>query len=119
MNVNARIEKIFENFEVDSEKIPIFYQFYEGQAKKYLTYYSWLETPDNFADDTYHAEVCHLTIDVWSTKNFTKICENVKSKMRENGFIWTGTDAEFFERETGYYHVPINFCIAENLTQKE
>ena len=109
MNINPLVETAFQNFEVDGEKIPIFFMFYEGKAKKYLTYYNWTEEARNFADNDNHAEVCYATIDVWSSGNCKNIVEAVKQKLKENNFTWIDNGAELFEADTGYYHVPVNF----------
>jgi hypothetical protein len=109
MNINPKIEAAFENFMVGGEQIPIFFQFYEGKAEKYLTYYQWSEQAENFADNTNNAEVAYGTVDVWSMKNYKEIVEAVKQTLKDNGFVWTDNGAEMYERETGYYHVPVNF----------
>jgi hypothetical protein len=112
MNINPKIEEAFKNFTVDGGKIPIFFMHYEGKAEKYLTYYTWAQRAEDFADNDNHAEVCFGTVDVWSAKNYKDIVEAVKQTLKANGFTWTDNGPEFFEPETGYYHVPINFYIS-------
>ena len=53
------------------------------------------------------------TIDIFSKGNFKGILKEVKKILKANNFTWTDNGSETFERETGYYHVPVNFC-AEN-----
>lgn len=114
MNINPKIEEIFKDFIVDGKQIPISYMRYGGDKSAYLTYYTWLEQPDLFADDEYHAEIVHGTIDIFSKDNFKNILEEVKKKLKENGLTWTDNGAETFEENAGFFHVPINF-IASNL----
>lgn len=109
MNINPKIEEMFSNFEVGEKLIPIAYYQYFGTENTYLTYYTWNERPELFFDDDYDAEVCYGTIDVWSKGNFKKIVEDVKQKLKENGFIWTDNGAEMYEPDTGYFHVSVNF----------
>ena len=114
MNINLLIEKAFESFEVDGEKVPIFFMHYDGKASKYLTYYQWSELPKNFADNENQNEICYATIDVWSQENYKNIVEKVKKKLKVNGFTWTDTGAEIYENDTKFYHVPINFYYLKN-----
>lgn len=104
MNINPLIEVAFKDFPV-----PIAFMEYTGKAGTYLTYYSWLEKPENFADDEHKVEVVHLTIDIFSKSNFKNIVKQVKKTLKQNGFTWTDNGPETFEKETGYYHVPVNF----------
>lgn len=111
MNINPKIEEIFSNFEVDGVQIPIAYSGYFGTEDVYLTYYTWSEKPELFYDDDYNSEVCYGTIDIWSKKNFKKILETVKQKLKENKFTWTDNGMEMYEPDSGYFHVPVNFFI--------
>lgn len=85
-----------------------------------MTYYIWYEESDNFYDDEYHAEIAHGTIDIFTKNNFKNILGKVKIKLKEIGFTWTDNGPEEFEKETGYYHVPVNFYAegASNLEDK-
>lgn len=114
ININPKIEEIFKDFTVDGNKIPISFMKYKGDETAYLTYYTWFERPELFADDEYHAVIVHGTIDIFSKGNFKNILEEVKKKLKENGLTWTDNGAESFEEDTSFFHVPVNFC-TENL----
>ena len=92
---------------------------YTGNSDVYLTYYTWLEKPENFYDNENHSEIAYGTIDIFSKINFKDILESVKIKLKENGFIWTDNGPETYEQDTGYYHVPVNFCAESALTSRE
>ena len=48
---------------------------------------------------------------IFSRKEISKsILKEVKKILKANKFTWTDNGPETFERETGYYHVPVNFC---------
>jgi hypothetical protein len=111
MNVNPIIEKIFENFSVDSENIPIAFLYYIGKSDSYLVYSTIQEQGKDFCDNKHREEVSYVTIDVFSRKNFKKTVQKVKDKMIDGGFTWTDNSYEEFDSETGYYHVPMNFYI--------
>jgi len=114
MNINPILEEIFKDFIVDGATIPISFMQYGGDKTAYLTYYTWYEKPELFSDDDYHAEVIHGTIDIFSKENFKNILESVKKKLKENDLTWTDNGSETFEEDTGFFHVPVNFC-ASNL----
>lgn len=111
ININQKIETAFANFIVNEKVIPISFLSYTGKSDVYLTYYTWFEKPDNFYDDEYHTEISYGTIDIFSKGNFKNILKKVKEKLKENGFTWTDNGPEDFDRETGYYHVPVNFYL--------
>ena len=114
MNINPLIENTFSNFIVADKHIPIAFLNYTGNANTYLTYYTWYEKPELFADDEYHTEIVYGTIDIFSKSNFKGILKQVKNKLKESGFIWTDNGPESFEKDTGFYHVPVNFFYEEH-----
>ena len=99
--------------------IPIAFLNYTGNSDIYLTYYTWLEKPENFYDNENHSEIAYGTIDIFSKSNFKDILESVKIKLKENGFTWTYNGPETYEQDTGYYHVPVNFCAESALTSRK
>ena len=111
ININPLIESAFKDFSGNKKLIPIAFLSYTGKAETYLTYYTWYEQPEDFYDDSYHAEISYGTIDIFSKRNFKDILKKVKGKLKENGFTWTDNGPEEFEKETGYYHIPVNFYL--------
>lgn len=115
ININPLIEAAFTNFTVGTKHIPISFLNYTGKSDTYLTYYTWYEKPNNHYDDEYHAEIVYGTIDIFSKGNFKDILKQVKNKLNQNGFTWTDNGSESFEKDMGYYHVPVNFYYSGNL----
>ena len=111
ININPIIESAFSNFEVNKKRIPIAFLSYTGKADTYLTYYTWSEQSEHFYDDEYHAEIVYCTIDIFSRGNFKDILKTVKQRLKENMFTWIDNGPEDFDKETRYYHVPVNFCL--------
>ena len=99
--------------------IPIAFLNYTGNSDIYLTYYTWLEKPENFYDNENHSEIAYGTIDIFSKSNFKDILESVKEKLMQYGFTWTDNGPETYEQDTGYYHVPVNFCAETALTSRK
>ena len=114
MNINPLIEAAFADFTVAGRHIPIAFLNYTGTEKTYLTYYTWLEKPDNFYDDGHHAEVAFGTINIFSKGNFKEVLNQIKIKLKQNKFTWMDNGSETFDQETGYYHVPVNFYYTGN-----
>ena len=111
MNINPILEKAFANFEVDGLLIPIAPNIYKGAASTYLTYYTWNTQPELSVDDKPSIIGTYGTIDIYSKGNFKNIIIEVRKKIEEIGFTWTGTSAEDYEEDTGLYHIPIEFCV--------
>ena len=114
ININPVIETAFPEFKVGEKRIHVAFLNYTGNADTYLTYYAWQEQPENFFDDEYHTEVAYGTIDIFSKRNFKGVLKEVKKILKANNFIWTDNGPETFERETGYYHISVNFCAENN-----
>ena len=104
---------------MNGKVIPIAFLNYTGNSDIYLTYDTWFEKPENFYDDENHSEFAYGTIDIFSKINFKDILESVKEKLKQYGFIWTDNGPETYEQDTGYYHVPVNFCAESALTSRE
>ena len=109
MNINPLIESVFDNFTVDNVVIPIAHLHYKGKESTYLSYYTWSESPEEFADDVPILEGTYATIDIYSKRNFKNVLRQVKKTLKENGFTVTDTGPEDYEEDTGFYHVPVNF----------
>lgn len=105
MNINPIIERAFENY-----NIPISYMNYKGNSNSYLTYYTWKELPDNYADNENEIEIAYGTIDIFSKNNFKSILNDVKEILKNNDFLVTDIGSEMYEEDTDFYHVPVNFC---------
>lgn len=117
MNINAILEEKFKNFEFEGIKIPIAPNFYEGDATTYLVYYTYATTHDDFANDVPQVEVASGTLDIYSNTNYKKLKNEVKRKLvQECDFTLTGDGYEDYEKETGLWHIPINFVAGDEIT---
>ncbi|MDR1240275.1 MAG: hypothetical protein LBK29_00115 [Oscillospiraceae bacterium] len=117
MNVNPIIESIFKDFKLDGIQIPVNFLFYTGKADSYLTYYTYMEEPSLYANDTNKAEIASVTLDIFSRNNFKILVETVKQKMTDGGFTWQSNASENYEPDTKYFHVPVNFTIGRQKAQ--
>ena len=58
---------------MNGKVIPIAFLNYTGNSDVYLTYYTWLEKPENFYDNENHSEIAYGTIDIFSKINFKRM----------------------------------------------
>lgn len=110
--MNELIESIFANFKVDGVSIPVSYMFYEGHGEPYIVYLQ--QDMDNTfsGDDDLLAYVVYYDFDIYSKGNYLNIIESVKTKLKENGFIWqpSRSSMDMYETDTKYYHKTLNFA---------
>lgn len=91
-----------------SLKIPVSFQKYNGKESTYITFFSYLEQGEQYADNEEKATGFYIQIDVWSKNDYTELIEKVKTAMKAAGFIRTSA-ADLFEEDTKIYHKAIRF----------
>jgi hypothetical protein len=84
-----------------------------GTEDQYIVYYTLLEDPDLSADDEPINETTYVTVTIYSKTDFKSLAADVKSKLREAGFIIQQSGPESYEIDTGYYQYPIEINIVE------
>ena len=107
--MNSEIESIFKDFVVDGTSIPIEFLKYTGKSTTYLTYCSLGEEPLSASDDEITDGLIQYDIDIYSKGNYLNIIKEVKKKMKENNFMWTGDSLDMYEEDTNYYHKTVSF----------
>lgn len=112
-NVNAIIERIFADFTVDGQKIPVNFLRYEGHDEPYVVYTPEEKTGVLRADDEVQGFVQNVDFGVYSKSNYNNIVEALKSKLIENGFMWQpeGDMEDLYNVDTGYYIKVMSFAI--------
>lgn len=116
--MNATIETIFKDFTVDGVVIPVKYMRYKENATTYVTYMQQDAQNSYAGDDELMGYVGYYDFDVYSKWNYTNVIEQIKAKMKENGFMWCPArdSQDMYEDDTGYYHKTLCFAIHEQLT---
>ena len=109
MNDYKLLKRIFTNFTVDDEKIPVEYIKYKGKKKTYVTYTFTDDDPKLFGEDKEIGSVIAVDIDIYSETNYLAILKEIKKRMKENEWIWTGDSEEMYENDTGLYHKTSSF----------
>lgn len=109
MNDYKLLKRIFTNFTVDDEKVPVEYIKYKGKKKTYVTYTFTDDDPKLFGEDKEIGSVIAVDIDIYSDGNYLAIREAVETLMEENEFIRTGCSPDMYEEDTGLFHKTIEF----------
>lgn len=112
-NYKELITSIFKNFTVNGVKIPVKYLHYEGHDEPYIVWMNQDMSGSYSGDDDLLGYVEYYDFDVYSKGNFDTIIEELKKKLKQNGFVWqpSRSSQDMFETDTGYYHKTLNFAI--------
>ena len=110
--MNELIEKIFKDFEVDSESIPVEFLKYTGSKETYITYQN--TNIDNVlcGDDEIIGYVDYYDFDFYSKGNYSKVISEAKKILKANGFMWlpSMSSSDDYEVDTCYYHKTLCFA---------
>lgn len=106
--MNEKIEEIFTNFEV-----PVSFLRYNGKKTTYVTYEQIYIDSSFSGDNELLGYVEYYDFDIYSKGNYFNIIEQVKGKMKENGFTWqpSRSSGDMYEDDTGYFHKTLCFAI--------
>ena len=117
--MNSTIETIFTGFTVDSVEIPVKYLRYKGDKTTYVTYMQQDAQESYAGDDELLGYVGFYDFDVYSKDDYSNVIEQIKAKMKENGFVWQPSrdSSDMYEDDTGYYHKTLCFAIFEQIKE--
>ena len=108
--MNKEIKLILgENLVIGGEKIPVAHLRYKGASKKFVTWTMLDESPALSANDEVLCSICPVDVDVYSEGNYLDIIKEIKQKMKNNEWVWTGDSAEMYEEDTKLYHKTCTF----------
>lgn len=79
----------------------------------YFTFQTVLSQPSGYADDDSTATLHTFRVDLYSKLDFSQLLSNTLTALKQAGFTISVVDAEMYENDTGYYHVPITIKIME------
>lgn len=108
--MNEELKSIFgESITVKGEVIPISHLRYKGKSKRFITWTLLGEVPSFSANDEPLFSVASVDIDIFSDGNYLDIIKEIKTKMKNNEWVWTGDSPEMYEEDTGLYHKTCSF----------
>lgn len=110
--MNELIENILANFTVDGVVVPVSFMRYEGHDEPYITYMAIDSDNSLSADDELVGYVLYYDFDVYSKGNYNKIIDQLKTILRQNGFVFqpSRTSPDLYEDDTRYYHKTLCFA---------
>ena len=108
--MNEEIKSIFGNsIVVNGEIIPFAHLIYSGKSKRFVTWTLLDEVPSFSANDEALFSVCSIDIDIFSDGNYLDIIKEIKKKMKDSEWVWTGDSPEMYEEDTGLHHKTCSF----------
>ena len=116
-NPNTLIERLFTDFSVDGQQIPVSFLRFNGDPKTvpdaYVTYQQTDSNEPLNGDDTLLNYVDFYDFDIFSKGNYIPIVEAIKEKLTANGFMWvpSRSSGDMYEDDTRYYHKTLSFSI--------
>lgn len=79
----------------------------------YFTFQTVASQPSGYADDDNTVILHTLRVDIYTKNDFTQLLADTLTALKQAGFTLSSIDAESYENDTGYYHVPITITIME------
>ena len=79
----------------------------------YITFQNIVRQPNAFADDD-NTEVLNVyRVNLFSKSNYKDTLKELITALKTGGFVISSVDGELYERETGFFHVPVTINILE------
>ena len=108
--MEEELKQIFgDDLIIHGESIPISHLTYRGKSRRYITWMIIGEAPDLSANDEDLCSVVSVDVDIYSDSNYLDIIKEIKKKMKNNDWVWTGDSSEMYEEDTQLYHKTCSF----------
>lgn len=88
--------------------VPVSFQTYTGTADSYITFFTYLDKPEQHADDKETITGHYVQIDVWSKGDYTDLVNAVHKRMLAAGFI-KQSFYDLYEQDLKIYHKAMRF----------
>ncbi|WP_350342347.1 hypothetical protein PRVXT_001575 [Proteinivorax tanatarense] len=105
MNVNSAILNALSDLDV-----PVSFQTYSGKKQAYITFFTYLDKPELFADDKEKVSGFYVQVDIWSKKDYTSLVETVHKRLKDVGFIKINF-YDVYEQDLKIYHKVMRYKI--------
>lgn len=107
-NVDNLLKRTLEKSGVPVERI-----IYSGEASQYITFQSVSSQDEEHSDDEAGALEHDYRADIFSKGNYTELLKQTRRNLKKAGFYDIETGPEFYEKDTGLYHVPLDLSFME------
>lgn len=109
MTINQRILQALK-----SVGVPVSFQQYSGQTSSYITFFTYLEAGEQYADDREAVTRFSVQLDVWSKQDYTELVKAVDQAMHVAGFVKNGY-FDLYETDSQMYHKAMRFHFEEEV----
>ncbi|AHM57239.1 hypothetical protein EAL2_c19580 [Peptoclostridium acidaminophilum DSM 3953] len=93
--------------------VPVGFQKYTGTAQTYITFHEYLQSGEEFEEDTEAFTGHYVQVDVWSKTDYTALVKNIKALLIIAGFKRLD-EVDLYESDTGLYHKGIRLFYLES-----
>jgi hypothetical protein len=87
---------------------PVSFQTYSGTDFPYITFFTYLEQPEQHADDEELITGHYVQVDVWSKTDYTELVNSVHQRVLAAGFTKLNF-YDLYEQDLGIYHKAMRF----------
>lgn len=94
-------------------KIPVSFRTYTGKETTYITFFTFLEQGEEFADDEEIVTGHYIQIDIFSKGNYTDIAKQAEQLLKAKGFKKRSHFDAPYEKDTGFYHKVLRYLYEE------
>ena len=88
--------------------VPVSFQHYSGEADTYITFFTYLDKPEQHADDGELITGHYVQIDVWSKRDYTSLVKTIHQRMLNAGFTKQNF-YDLYEQDLKIYHKAMRF----------
>jgi hypothetical protein len=112
MNINPLVESALSGLMYCGKPVPVDFITHEGKAAAHITYYTYGEGDEYYADDEPEGGNIYGTVDVFCkmSGDYEELIETVKARLRAAGFR-ASKGPEQYEKDADLYHASIDFNI--------
>lgn len=93
--------------------IPVERLFYSSKAETYITFQYLYGHETAYADDDGTAYEHLYRADIFSKSDYISLLRRTLSALKSAEFYDITVGAEIYEKDTGFYHIPIDFNYME------
>lgn len=98
MSINAEVLSALAGIDV-----PVTFQTYSGKSDPYITFFTYLDKPEQHADDQEIATGYYVQLDIWTKGDYTELVKTVHDRMKRAGFRKINF-YDLYEKDTTVYH---------------
>mgnify|MGYP001061176295 FL=1 len=88
--------------------VPVAFQNYTGKDNTYITFFTYLDKPEQHADDAELITGHYVQVDVWSKTDYTELVKTIHQKMLTAGFTKQNF-YDLYEQDLEIYHKAMRF----------